>query len=279
MKILFLGDMMFGRDNNHFMENPFKFITKYIKSADVIIFNLETNISPLPLSDTYKADKVFNYQSNGKQLTILRSLNNKIIIASTANNHSLDYGRKGLLSSKKFLKDNNILYANKTYLETDTIIFFSYSDHCGCKDLDYWGKSINILDYNKTEPLLHTINLLKSKNKLIIFSIHWGSNWLDKIPKKMIKLGRSLIDNGVDIVFGHSVHHIPPVPYEIYNDKLIIYGLGDIVNDYTIKKKYDSDKALMALTTIKKKNILTKFNLIPIKREFVEQGSSIPIPI
>ena len=61
MKILFFGDVMFGRNNNYFVENPFKFITKYIDKVDTIIFNLETVISPKPIVDNYKVDKVFNY--------------------------------------------------------------------------------------------------------------------------------------------------------------------------------------------------------------------------
>lgn len=269
---------MFGRNNNKFIDNPFKYIEKYIKSVDVIIFNLETVISPIPLNDLFKTDKVFNYQSDGTQLITLRKMTDKLIIASTANNHSLDYDKQGFLNTKKFLRNNNIKYATKTYLETDKIIFFSYTDHCGCNNLDYWGKYINILDYKNTDRILHILKLIKSKNKLIVFSIHWGSNWLDKLPKQMIKFGRLLIDNGADIVFGHSVHHIPPVPYEIYKDKLIIYGLGDTINDYRVKKKYNSDKALMALAKVNKKNKLFNLDIIPIKRYF-EESSSIPKPI
>jgi poly-gamma-glutamate synthesis protein (capsule biosynthesis protein) len=39
-----------------------------------------------------------------------------------------------------------------------------------------------------------------------------------------------LIDAGVDVVHGHSSHH--PRPVEIYRDKLIVYGCGDLINDY-----------------------------------------------
>ena len=151
MKLLFLGDIMFGRNNNKFIDNPFKYIEYYIKLADVIIFNLETVISPNPLNDSFKTNKVFNYQSSGKQLITLRKLTNKLIIASTANNHSLDYSKQGFLNTKKFLRNYNIKYATKTYLETDKIIFFSYSDHCGCNNIDYWSNYINILDYKNVD--------------------------------------------------------------------------------------------------------------------------------
>lgn len=48
-----------------------------------------------------------------------------------------------------------------------------------------------------------------------------------------------LIDNGVDIVHGHSSHHIKGV--EIYNKRPIIYGAGDFVDDYAVDTEYRND--------------------------------------
>ncbi|WP_424747078.1 CapA family protein [Mycobacterium sp.] len=39
-----------------------------------------------------------------------------------------------------------------------------------------------------------------------------------------------LIDAGIDIVHGHSSHH--PRPIEIYRGKPILYGCGDVIDDY-----------------------------------------------
>jgi hypothetical protein len=35
---------------------------------------------------------------------------------------------------------------------------------------------------------------------------------------------------GVDIVHGHSSHH--PRPVEVYRDTLVLYGCGDLIDDY-----------------------------------------------
>ena len=41
----------------------------------------------------------------------------------------------------------------------------------------------------------------------------------------------ALIDSDlVDVVFGHSSHH--PMGIELYRGKLILYGCGDLINDY-----------------------------------------------
>ena len=104
MKLTFLGGSMFGRNNNPFVNNPYTQVQHILKDADSIFFNLETTISNPPLPDSYKVNKVFNYQSNGDQLLSLRKITKKPIFVSITNNHSLDYGVKGHNNTKKFLK-------------------------------------------------------------------------------------------------------------------------------------------------------------------------------
>ena len=45
-----------------------------------------------------------------------------------------------------------------------------------------------------------------------------------------IRFAHRLIDGGVHVVHGHSSHH--PRPIEVYRGKLILYGCGDLVDDY-----------------------------------------------
>ena len=94
------------------------------------------------------------------------------------------------------------------------------------------------------------------------------------INKKTTRVIRALI---VVHVFGHSAHHIVKNPLEMYNGGVIIYGLGDFINDYSVRHEYQSDEAMICIVH-KKGNKLTP-ELIRVKRKFVEQGSSIPIPI
>jgi poly-gamma-glutamate synthesis protein (capsule biosynthesis protein) len=39
-----------------------------------------------------------------------------------------------------------------------------------------------------------------------------------------------LLDAGVDVVHGHSSHH--PRPVEVYRNRLVLYGCGDLIDDY-----------------------------------------------
>lgn len=61
-----------------------------------------------------------------------------------------------------------------------------------------------------------------------------------------------LIDEaGVDIIHGHSSHHVKAI--EVYKDKLILYGCGDFLNDYEGIGGYEefrADLALMYFATV-----------------------------
>jgi poly-gamma-glutamate synthesis protein (capsule biosynthesis protein) len=69
-----------------------------------------------------------------------------------------------------------------------------------------------------------------------IVSIHWGPNWAGhgEGPGEVVArraLAHRLVDDcGVDLVYGHSSHHVRGM--ETYRGKLILYGTGDMINDY-----------------------------------------------
>ena len=129
MKLVFVGDCMFGRDNNPFTENPFVHVEHVFNDATHIFLNLETTISPEPLDDSYKDDKVFNYQATGEQLITLRGLTENPIFAAIVNNHTLDYKEQGFENTKQFLTDNNIHHTVNDPILQDNIVFFNATDH------------------------------------------------------------------------------------------------------------------------------------------------------
>ncbi|HEX6075189.1 MAG TPA: CapA family protein, partial [Micromonosporaceae bacterium] len=65
---------------------------------------------------------------------------------------------------------------------------------------------------------------------VVVVSVHWGSNWGYDVPGEQARFAHRLVDAGVNVVHGHSSHH--PRPVEVYRDRLILYGCGDLVDDY-----------------------------------------------
>jgi poly-gamma-glutamate synthesis protein (capsule biosynthesis protein) len=87
--------------------------------------------------------------------------------------------------------------------------------------------------------------------ELAIVSVHWGSNWGYGIGLSEQQFAHRLIDAGIDIVHGHSAHH--PRPIEIYRGRPILYGCGDVIDDYEGiggHESYRPDLRLLYLVTL-----------------------------
>jgi poly-gamma-glutamate capsule biosynthesis protein CapA/YwtB (metallophosphatase superfamily) len=65
---------------------------------------------------------------------------------------------------------------------------------------------------------------------IVVASVHWGTNWGYTVDDEQARFAHALIDAGVHVVHGHSSHH--PRPIELYRGGLILYGCGDLINDY-----------------------------------------------
>jgi poly-gamma-glutamate synthesis protein (capsule biosynthesis protein) len=92
----------------------------------------------------------------------------------------------------------------------------------------------------------------KRPGDVVVLSVHWGANWGYDVPAEQARFSRRVIDDAaVDIVHGHSSHHVRPV--EVYRNKLILYGCGDLINDYegiAGNEAFRPDLALLFLARI-----------------------------
>ena len=107
----------------------------------------------------------------------------------------------------------------------------------------------------------------KRDGDVAIVSVHWGSNWGYAIAPSEIAFAHRLIDAGIDIVHGHSSHH--PRPIEIYRGKPVLYGCGDVINDYegiSGHKSFRADLRLLYLTrTDPASGELVSLRMIPLR--------------
>lgn len=75
------------------------------QNSDVNILNLETAIT----TESVRFPKAFNYRMHPQNIDILKTAN--ISYVSLANNHILDYGKKGMLDTMYYLSKSDIAYA------------------------------------------------------------------------------------------------------------------------------------------------------------------------
>ena len=96
------------------------------------------------------------------------------------------------------------------------------------------------------------VRRVKRKGDIVVASVHWGSNWGYAIPREQTVFAHRLIDEaGVDIIHGHSSHHVRAI--DVYKDRLILYGSGDFLNDYEGISGYEefrADLSLMYFATV-----------------------------
>ena len=104
---------------------------------------------------------------------------------------------------------------------------------------------------SQAPQVLKRLGRWRRPDDLVVASVHWGSNWGYEVDDDQIAFAHALIDGGVDVVHGHSSHH--PRPLEIYRDRLILYGCGDLINDYegiTGHEAYRGDLRLLYLVDL-----------------------------
>lgn len=83
--------------------------------------------------------------------------------------------------------------------------------------------------------------------------LDWGHEGLLEtlgygIPASHQRFAHALIDHGFDLVHGHSSHHAKGI--ELHRGKLVLYGCGDLLDDYegiTGHEAFRGDLALMYL--------------------------------
>ena len=270
MKLLFTGDLQFGRNSDNKCE--FKLpqdIINIFNNTDAIFFNLESvlisksfDINKHLLRDKY----IHIYNDDEENITYLKTVINKPMFVSTINNHTFDYNVEGYQNTLKILDKNNYIFTvNKTYYIDDNFIYLNATDHWTIlnsnvdnypKNTKLWDDNCLLIDsYEKeqyTYNLIAYLNKLK-KNRKIVFSIHWGRNFQNKnntttyLQLKAENFFKKLCNLGADIIFGHGAHHIMEKSHEIYNNKLIIYGLGDFTGDFNYVKQFNTDKSLMLI--------------------------------
>jgi poly-gamma-glutamate capsule biosynthesis protein CapA/YwtB (metallophosphatase superfamily) len=107
----------------------------------------------------------------------------------------------------------------------------------------------------------------KHPGDVAVASIHWGGNWGYEISAEQIEFAHRLIEGGVDLIHGHSSHHVKAV--EVYRGHLILYGCGDFITDYegiTGYAEFRSDLALMYLVKVDAQNgALLEVRLVPMQ--------------
>lgn len=194
---------------------------------------------------TYKPSRTY-LDIGVKDIQALRDANINLI--GFANNHSMDYGVKGMEESLDIFEEEgidvvgagrNIDEAIRPYSTTigdQTVGIMAMTDVI----VNGAMARSNIPGTNQSQYLhrdFHIQNMVEANDFNIIY-INWGSEYVLKPDKEIQELGRHFIDLGIDLVVG--THPRVLLPVEKYKDGIIVYSLGNLVSDQKIGRTRDS---------------------------------------
>jgi poly-gamma-glutamate capsule biosynthesis protein CapA/YwtB (metallophosphatase superfamily) len=231
-------------------------------APDLRIINLETSVTK---SDDYWKQKGIHYRMCPENIDCITSA--KIDVCSLANNHILDWGYAGLKETLETLREAKIgiIGAGMDLKEAESpvvreikgkgrVIVFAFGSPTSGVPLNWAGSEkrpgthlLRDFSDDTIQRIRKRVQEVKQERDIVVLSIHWGGNWGYHVPQEEIDFAHRLINEaGVDMIHGHSSHHVKGI--EVYQDRLILYGCGDFLNDYEGIGGYEyyrSDLSLM----------------------------------
>lgn len=214
-------------------------------APDLRIINLETAITARGVAQA----KMVHYRMHPANIGCLRAA--AVDCCVLANNHAGDWGSDGLLDTLATLHRAGIATsgaghdaaeaAHPARLATATgrrvRVLAVGSPSSGVPSswmatADRPGiRVIERLERSAVDALAGVIAHDALPGDTVVLSIHWGPNWSEGVPRSYRRFARDLIERaGVHVVFGHSSHH--PLGIEVHAGHPILYGCGDLINDY-----------------------------------------------
>lgn len=164
-------------------------------------------------------------------------------IVSTANNHSLDKGEKGLVASLNYLDTIGLphvgTYKNATEKKQIQILnangiqvaYLSYT--YGTNGIAVPNGKEYLVNLIDRKAMKEEISRAKQKADVIVMSIHWGNEYQRYPTADQTELAQFLTDEGVDIIFGHHPHVLQPMEWRKASDghlTLVVYSLGNFLS-------------------------------------------------
>ena len=222
--------------------NPtFSVVKKYFSKADFLLGNFETVTAGS--GKPYSGYPYFNTPDDF--IYALKSAGFNLL--TTANNHAVDQGEKGILRTISILKKNGIPYNGTFTSERDRdsirifnvkgirIAFLAYSYGTNGNPVP---KSkpylINLIDFDLVENDIKTARKLGAD--IVLVHYHFGEEYKREPVKSQLETVDKTIQLGADIIIGGHPHVIEPVNYfKTNNGRLdtgfVAYSMGNFISN------------------------------------------------
>lgn len=213
------------------------------QAPDLRLINLETAVTTSEAAEP----KGIHYRMHPDNLPVLTAAG--VDACVLANNHVLDWGRPGLVDTLETLEAAGLGHVGAGRDGDEAAAPLCLSAPGGRVRLVALGlpssgvpegwearctrPGVDFLRRPGDAGVREVARRIRRRGpgELAVVSLHWGGNWGYALPAQHRAFAHRLIDDaGVDLVWGHSSHH--PLGIEVHHGKLILYGCGDLINDY-----------------------------------------------
>ena len=220
-------------------DSIFDEIRHYIQPADISFINQETILG----NETIGYSGYPHFSTPPEMGAALVSAGFNVI--NHANNHAMDKGEQGLLSSMDYWDTHKtVRYLGIHRSEDDRkirpVILSRNNINVGFLSYTYGTNGIALpegkpffVSLIESEKMTEEINALRPLCDYLVVSMHWGEEYQEVYSKNQETLAFLLAEHGVDLVLGHHPHVLQP--FSVINraggkSMNVFYSMGNFLS-------------------------------------------------
>lgn len=273
-----LGRLVNDRLNTMQPEEVWGDVLPHLVQANLRIVNLECALTT-HLQPWTRTGKMFHFRADPEAARVLQAAH--IDACALANNHILDYEEQGLSDTLSVLNKAGIRHAgagaNATEAAAPAMLEISGKEPCRVALLSYTDNEpdfaagaehpgTNYLEVSLQNESLARIanNIAQARAQgadLVVFSNHWGANFVERPSPEFRSFARRVIELGADIYHGHSAHICQGI--EIHQSKPILYDTGNFIDDYAVDPLLRNDRSCLFILMFEHGK-LCRIELLPV---------------
>lgn len=282
LSLLFVGDIMQHESQIKSAYNPatdryeyaptFDGVKSVLSKADITIGNLELTLGGKPYTGYPQ------FSAPDELLPALRDAGFDVLV--TANNHSMDRGRRGLERTLDRLDSMGIQHTG-TFRDTlerlneYPLVLERNGIRVALLNYTYGTNGIavrppNIVNRIDTVLIGRDIRKAASQADLTIVFFHWGDEY-QPLPNEFQKKAASFcLSRGAKVVIGSHPHVLQPMTWNKETGEVVVYSLGNFVSGQRVR--YRNGGAIVEVV-VQKSGMTTRVSDVSYSLAWVYRAS------
>jgi poly-gamma-glutamate capsule biosynthesis protein CapA/YwtB (metallophosphatase superfamily) len=237
VRFLAVGDVNLGRSVGQALLKgdtlfPFRSVRDTFAAYDLVFGNLESSLSD---QNGVTQHPVYNLIFCGPPEGAASLAQAGMRVVSVANNHLLDYGRRGLEQTLASLDEAGIAHAGaardsaglyrpaRVKVGGLELAFFACTAIMNAAG-ERWKRAVAFAD---TGRLLPAVRRYRDSVDFIVVSYHGGTEYADRPDASTRSFAHAVLDGGADLFLGHHPHVFYGI--ESWHGKYLVPSLGNFV--------------------------------------------------